>query len=65
MSYSSRVRHEYACPNGIRRVEFCYCGDIDPLSGRVIWKRCIGKSFLDKSAKTEACLALEAPERSA
>jgi len=48
MTYHNSVKQEYEQPNGIRRTEFRYSGDIDT-SGKLKLKRCVGKSFLDKS----------------
>jgi len=43
-------KQEYEQPGGIRRIEVRYCGDIDGV-GKFRLKRCVGKSFLDKSQK--------------
>jgi len=58
MTYHSSVKREYEQPNGIRRTELRYSGDIDT-SGKLKLKRCVGKSFLDKDRKTGACLSTE------
>jgi|GEM_PF-4212548 len=50
MTYHGRREREYEQPNGIRRIEIRFSGDIDA-SGKLKLKRCVGKSFLDKSRK--------------
>ena len=53
MTYHNSVKREYEQPNGIRRMELRYSGDIDT-SGKLKLKRCVGKSFLYKSRETSA-----------
>lgn len=56
MTYHNSVIREYEQSSGIRRTELHYIGDIDA-SGRLKLKRCVGKSFLDKSSSTGDCLS--------
>lgn len=56
MMYLGNIKRDYEQPNGIRRTELRYSGEIDA-SGKLRLKRCVGKSFLDKSRKPGPCLS--------
>lgn len=56
MTYHNSIKREYEQPNGIRRTELRYSGNIDS-SGKLKLKRCVGKSFLDKSRNIGGCLS--------
>lgn len=62
MTYHGSRKQEYKQPNGIRRTELRYSGDIDA-SGRLKLIRCVGRSFLDKSRKTGGCATVVADSR--
>lgn len=65
MTYLGNIKRDYEQPNGIRRIELRYSGEIDA-SGKLKLRRCVGKSFLDKSRKAGVCLpAGTGPERGA
>jgi len=50
MTFYGSEKLAYEQSGGIRRIETRYSGDIDK-SGKFRLKRCVGKSFLDKSQK--------------
>ncbi len=55
MMYHGTQKQEIAQADGVRHVEFRYSGEIDS-AGKIRLKRCVGKSFLDKSGNSNVAL---------